>query len=278
MMRITVRDFQKMTEAGEKIAVLTAYDATSAFLTEAAGATALLVGDSLGMVVQGHSSTIPVTLEQSIYHAQMVVRSTQRAMIIGDLPFMTYKISTEQAMTSAARMMQESGVGAVKLEGGEYVASSIQRIVQAGIPVMGHIGLTPQSVNQFGGFRVQGKDIFTAQQLLQDALAVEAAGAFSVVLELIPAPLAQEISERLRIPTIGIGAGPHCDGQVQVYHDLLGLHPSFGPRHSKQYANAGRVIQDALSTFIEEVKAGKFPTSENSSTMNAEVLAEIRGH
>lgn len=277
-MRITVRDFQKMTEAGEKIAVLTAYDATSAFLTEAAGATALLVGDSLGMVVQGHSSTIPVTLEQSIYHAQMVVRSTQRAMIIGDLPFMTYKISTEQAMTSAARMMQESGVGAVKLEGGEYVASSIQRIVQAGIPVMGHIGLTPQSVNQFGGFRVQGKDIFTAQQLLQDALAVEAAGAFSVVLELIPAPLAQEISERLRIPTIGIGAGPHCDGQVQVYHDLLGLHPSFGPRHSKQYANAGRVIQDALSTFIEEVKAGKFPTSENSSTMNAEVLAEIRGH
>jgi 3-methyl-2-oxobutanoate hydroxymethyltransferase len=278
MMRITVRDFQKMTDAGEKITVLTAYDATSAFLTEVAGATALLVGDSLGMVVQGHSSTIPVTLEQSIYHAQIVVRSTQRAMIIGDLPFMTYKISAEQAMTSAARMMQESGVGAVKLEGGEYVAPSIQRIVQAGIPVMGHIGLTPQSVNQFGGFRVQGKDIFTAQQLLQDALAVEAAGAFSIVLELIPAPLAQEISERLRIPTIGIGAGPDCDGQVQVYHDLLGLHPSFGPRHSKQYANAGQVIQDALSRFIEEVKGGQFPTHENSSTMNAEVLAEIRGH
>ncbi len=277
-MRITVRDFQKMTDAGEKIAVLTAYDATSAFLAEAAGATALLVGDSLGMVVQGHSSTIPVTLEQSIYHAQMVVRSTQRAMIIGDLPFMSYKISTEQAMTSAARMMQEGGVGAVKLEGGEYVAASIQRIVQAGIPVMGHIGLTPQSVNQFGGFRVQGKDIFTAQQLLQDALAIEAAGAFSIVLELIPTELAQEISERLRIPTIGIGAGPNCDGQVQVYHDLLGLHPSFGPRHSKQYANAGKVIQDALSRFVEEVKVGQFPTSENSSTMSAEVLAEIRGH
>lgn len=277
-MRITVRDFQKMTDAGEKIAVLTAYDATSAFLAEAAGATALLVGDSLGMVVQGHSSTIPVTLEQSIYHAQMVVRSTQRAMIIGDLPFMSYKISTEQAMTSAARMMQEGGVGAVKLEGGEYVAASIQRIVRAGIPVMGHIGLTPQSVNQFGGFRVQGKDIFTAQQLLQDALAIEAAGAFSIVLELIPTELAQEISERLRIPTIGIGAGPNCDGQVQVYHDLLGLHPSFGPRHSKQYANAGKVIQDALSRFVEEVKAGQFPTSENSSTMSAEVLAEIRGH
>lgn len=277
-MRITVRDFQKMTDAGEKIAVLTAYDATSAFLTEAAGATALLVGDSLGMVVQGHTSTIPVTLEQSIYHAQMVARSTQRAMIIGDLPFMSYKISTEQAMTSAARMMQESGVGAVKLEGGEYVAPSIQRIVQAGIPVMGHIGLTPQSVNQFGGFRVQGKDIFTAQQLLQDALAVEAAGAFGIVLELIPAQLAQEISERLRIPTIGIGAGPYCDGQVQVYHDLLGLHPSFGPRHSKSYANVGQAIQDALSKYVEEVKAGQFPTQENSSTMNAEVLAEIRGH
>lgn len=277
-MRITVRDFQKMTDAGEKIAVLTAYDATSAFLTEAAGAVALLVGDSLGMVVQGHTSTIPVTLEQCIYHAQMVVRSTERAMIIGDLPFMSYKISTEQAMTSAAKMMQEGGVGAVKLEGGEYVAPSIQRIVQAGIPVMGHIGLTPQSVNQFGGFRVQGKDIFTAQQLLQDALAVEAAGAFGIVLELIPAPLAQEISERLRIPTIGIGAGPHCDGQVQVYHDLLGLHPSFGPRHSKQYTNAGQVIQDALSKYVEEVKAGEFPTNENSSSMNAEVLAEIRGH
>jgi 3-methyl-2-oxobutanoate hydroxymethyltransferase len=276
-MRLTIRDIQKMKTAGERIAMLTAYDATSAYLSEAAGAPMLLVGDSMGMVIQGHDSTIPVTLEHIIYHSGIVVRSTDRALVVGDLPFMTYKAGIEQAMGNAARLMQEGGVSAVKLEGGEYIAPTIDRIVQAGIPVMAHIGLTPQSVNQFGGFRVQGKDKDTAEQLLCDAQAVQDAGAFAVVLELVPAPLAQEITDRLKIPTIGIGAGQYCSGQVQVFHDLLGLHPSFGPRHAKKYADAGQVIQDALKSYVQEVQAGQFPTAENSSSMSEEILTEIRG-
>src|SRR6185503_14199163 len=218
-MRLTIRDIQKMKSAGERIAMLTAYDATSAYLSEAAGAPMLLVGDSMGMVIQGHDSTIPVTLDHIIYHSQIVVRATEKALIVGDMPFMTYKASTDQAMSNAARLMQEAGVSAVKLEGGEYIAPTIDRIVQAGIPVMAHIGLTPQSVNQFGGFRVQGKDKDTAEQLICDARAVQDAGAFAVVLELVPAQLAEEITNKLKIPTIGIGAGPHCSGQVQVFHD-----------------------------------------------------------
>jgi len=276
-MRLTIRDIQKMKTAGERIAMLTAYDATSAYLSEAAGAPMLLVGDSMGMVIQGHDSTIPVTLDHIIYHSGIVVRATQRALVVGDMPFMTYKANVEQAMGNAARLMQEAGVSAVKLEGGEYIAPTIDRIVQAGIPVMAHIGLTPQSVNQFGGFRVQGKDKDTAEQLMCDAQAVQDAGAFAVVLELVPAPLAQEITKSLKIPTIGIGAGPHCSGQVQVFHDLLGLYPSFGPRHAKQYANVGEVIQTALASYVREVQSGDFPTAENSSSMSEEILAEIRG-
>jgi len=275
-MRLTIRDIQKMKIAGERIAMLTAYDATSAYLSEAAGVPMLLVGDSMGMVIQGHDSTIPVTLDHIIYHSQIVVRSTQRALIVGDMPFMTYKASVEQAMGNAARLMQEAGVSAVKLEGGEYIAPTIDRIVQAGIPVMAHIGLTPQSVNQFGGFRVQGKDKDTAEQVLCDAQAVQDAGAFAVVLELVPAPLAKEITDQLKIPTIGIGAGQYCSGQVQVFHDLLGLHPSFGPRHAKKYADAGQVIQAALTRYVQEVHSGQFPTAENSSSMSEEILTEIR--
>lgn len=278
MMRRTIRDIQKMKTAGEPIAMLTAYDATSAHLAEAAGAPMLLVGDSLGMVIQGHASTIPVTLEHIIYHTQMVMRVTQSALVVADMPFMTYKTTVEQAMTNAARLMQESGAGAVKLEGGAYIAPTIVRIVEAGIPVMAHIGLTPQSVNQFGGFRVQGKDVNTAEQLMADALAVQDAGAFAVVLELLPAPLAQEITARLHIPTIGIGAGPHCSGQVQVFHDLLGLFPSFGPKHAKQYADAGEVILRALRQYVSEVQRGAFPTEANASTMSDEVLAAVREH
>lgn len=277
-MRRTIRDIQKMKAAGEPIAMLTAYDATSAYLSEQAGVPVLLVGDSLGMVVQGHDSTIPVTLDHIIYHAQIVMRATQEALVVGDLPFMSYKVSVEQGMTNAARLMQESGVSAVKLEGGEYIAPTIDRIVQAGIPVMAHIGLTPQSVNQFGGFRVQGKDKDTAERLLDDAQAVQDAGAFAVVLELVPAPLAKEITAHLKIPTIGIGAGPDCSGQVQVFHDILGLFPSFGPRHSKQYADVGRMVTDAIGQYVNEVKAAEFPTAANSSSMNESVLAEIRDH
>lgn len=276
-MRLTIRDIQKMKANGEPIAMLTAYDTTSAYLSEAAGVPMLLVGDSLGMVIQGHDSTIPVTLDHIIYHSSIVVRSTQKALVVGDMPFMTYKASVEQGMTSAARLMQESGVGAVKLEGGEYVAPTIDRLVQAGIPVMAHIGLTPQSVNQFGGFRVQGKDKDTAEQLLCDAQAVQDAGAFAVVLELVPTQLAQEITERLKIPTIGIGAGPHCSGQVQVFHDILGLYPSFGPRHAKKFVEAGEAIQKAIGDYVEEVKSGQFPTLDNGSSMSDEILASIRG-
>ena len=274
-MRITIRDIQKMKAAGELIPMLTAYDATSAYLGEQAGVPMLLVGDSMGMVIQGHQSTIPVTLEHIIYHSQIVVRATQKALVIGDMPFMSYKISIEQAMQNAARLMQESEVGAIKLEGGESVAPTIDRIVQAGIPVMAHIGLTPQSVNQFGGFRVQGKDKNTAEQLICDAQAVQDAGAFAVVLELVPAQLAQEITNKLKIPTIGIGAGPHCSGQVQVFHDLLGLFPSFGPRHSKKYADAGQVMQEALMQYVNEVKAAQFPTADNSTQMSQDIIDEI---
>jgi len=275
-MRLTIRDIQKMKDAGEPIAMLTAYDATSAYLSEAAGVPMLLVGDSMGMVIQGHDSTIPVTLDHAIYHSQIVVRATERALVVGDLPFMTYKVSIEQALTNAARLMQESEVGAVKLEGGEYIAPTIARIVQVGIPVMAHIGLTPQSVRALGGFRVQGKDAHSAEQILRDAQAVQDAGAFAVVLELIGAQLAEMITNRLDIPTIGIGAGAHCDGQVQVFQDILGLYPSFGPRHSKQYADVGGLMQKAIGQYVEEVKAHQFPTAEQSFTMKEEVVAALR--
>lgn len=275
-MRVSIRDIQKMKQRGERIAMLTAYDATSAHLAEASGIPMILVGDSLGMVIQGHESTLPVTLDHMIYHASIVTRVTKTPLIVGDLAFMSYSISPEQAMASAARMMQEAGVGAVKLEGGEYIAPTISRLIKAGIPVMAHIGLTPQSVNQFGGFRVQGKEVASARQLLHDAEVVQDAGAFAVVLELVPTQLAQLITEKLHIPTIGIGAGMYCDGQVQVFHDILGLHPSFGPKHSKEYAPVGETIQAAISAYVEEVKTQQFPSEANSSLMKEEVLAVLR--
>ncbi|MCU0496418.1 MAG: 3-methyl-2-oxobutanoate hydroxymethyltransferase [Anaerolineae bacterium] len=275
-MRLTIRDIQKLKEQGEAIVVITAYDAMSARLSEIAQIPMILVGDSLGMVVQGHDSTIPVTLDQMIYHAEIVVRVTQKPLIIGDLPFMSYSISPEQALSNAARMMQESGVSCVKVEGGEFMAPTIQRIVQAGIPVMAHIGLTPQSVNQFGGFRVQGREIESARKLLQDAIAIEQAGAFAVVLELVPAPLAQVITERLNIPTIGIGAGAGCSGQVQVFHDLLTLAADFLPKHTKRYANLSDSIADALQHYVQEVKAGVFPSETNSFSMNQTLVDQLR--
>lgn len=275
-MRLTIRDIQKMKSAGEPIAMLTAYDATSARLSEVAGAPMLLVGDTLGMVIQGHDSTIPVTLDDVIYHARIVTRVTKQALVVGDMPFMSYNISAEQGLANAARLMQEAQVGAVKVEGGEYIAPTISRMVQTGIPVMAHIGLMPQSVNKVGGFRVQGNDLETARQLLRDAKAVEDAGAFAVVLELVPAPLAKMITERLHIPTIGIGAGPDCDGQVQVFHDLLALFDEFVPRHTRQYAQVGEVIRKALGEYVDDVKARRFPTEANSFSMKEEVLAALR--
>ncbi len=275
-MRVTVHDFQTMTDEKRPIAMITAYDLTSARLAEAAGADALLVGDSLGNVIQGHDDPIPVTLDHIIYHASIVVRVTKHPLVIGDLPFMTYTVSPEQATQNAARLMQEGRVGAVKLEGGETAAPTIKRLVDVGIPVMGHVGLQPQSVHKVGGMRVQGREVDSAKQLLRDAQAVEDAGAFAVVLESIPAPLAKMISDQLHIPTIGIGAGVDCDGQVQIFHDLLGLFDAFIPRHTRQYAQLGDLGRTALTQYVEDVRSRAFPKDENSFKMKEAVLNQLR--
>jgi len=264
-----------MKDDGQPITMLTAYDAMSAQLAEAADVPLLLVGDTLGMVVQGHDSTIPVTLDHIIYHCEIVARVTQKPLVVGDMPFMTATTNAEKTLTNAARLMQEAGVGCVKIEGGAFMAPTIQRITEAGIPVMAHIGLTPQSVNQFGGFKVQGRDLDRAVQLVRDAEAVQAAGAFAVVLELVPAPLSALITQRLRIPTIGIGAGNDCDGQVQVFHDILTLFTEFLPRHTKRYADVGSIILEAIQTYVTEVKTGDFPTEANAFKMDAAVIEQV---
>lgn len=276
MPRLTIRDVQKMKDDGERITMLTAYDAVSARIAEAADVPLILVGDTLGMVVQGHDSTIPVKLEHIIYHSEIVTRVTEKPLVVGDMPFMTATTNAEKTLENAARLMQEAGVSCVKLEGGTFIAPTIRALVQAGIPVMAHIGLTPQSVQQFGGFRVQGREFDSALQLIRDADAVQAAGAFAVVLELVPAPLAKLITERLKIPTIGIGAGVHCDGQVQVFHDILTLFTEFMPRHAKRYADAGGIMQAAVAQYVEEVKAGAFPTADHSFRMDDSIIQKLR--
>jgi 3-methyl-2-oxobutanoate hydroxymethyltransferase len=274
-MRLTIRDIQKMRAEGRRITVVTAYDAPSARLAEQAEIPVILVGDSLGMVVQGHSDPIPVRLEHMIYHCEIVSRVTQKPLIVVDMPFMTYS-TTEDALRSAARLMQEGRASAVKLEGGQPVAATVQSLVEAGIPVMAHIGLTPQSVHQLGGWRLQGRDLAPAQRLVHDALALQAAGAFALVLELIPAPLAAFITQRLSIPTIGIGAGAGTSGQVQVFHDLVALFSEFLPRHAQRYAEAGNLIQAALAQYRADVEAGRFPTPQNSFSMDEEIMAVLR--
>lgn len=274
-MRLNVSYFQQHKAQHTPIVMLTAYDATMARLAEQAGIDVLLVGDTLGMVVQGHETTIPVTLEEMLYHTRMVVRGTTRAFVVGDLPFLTYHVSAEQALTNAARMLQQAGAQSVKLEGGVTMAPTISRLVDSGIPVMAHIGLTPQSVNQLGGWRVQGRTPEAAARLLEDASAVEQAGAYAVVLELVPIELATLISQRLRIPTIGIGAGPGCDGQVQVLHDMLGLFDAFVPRHTHQYAKLGDAMRSAIASYKAEVEQRQFPTSTHAASMDAALLAGL---
>lgn len=271
-MRTTILDIRKMKQRGERIPMITAYDYTSAQFADRAGIPLVLVGDSLGMVVLGHPTTVPVTLDEMIHHTRAVVRGCQRALIIGDLPFLTYT-SVEQALRSAGRMLQEAGAQAIKLEGGAPVLPIVRRMVELGIPVMGHLGLTPQSVNQLGT-RVQGRRVSDAQRIIEDALALEQAGVFAIVLELVPALLAREITTRLTIPTIGIGAGPACDGQVLVWHDLLGAFTDFVPRHTRRYANLAETITTALQSFAEEVRTGAFPAAEHSSTMDEQDLQE----
>jgi len=274
-MRITASQIKEMKRQGEKIAMVTAYDYPMAKLVDEAGMPIILVGDSLGMVVLGYESTIPVTMDEMIHHTKAVVRGAKHALIIGDMPFMTYHISTEDALRNAARFIQEGGAQAVKLEGGETVAEKVSRIVVAGIPVQGHIGLTPQSIHQLGGYKVQGKTAEVAARLLNDAKALESAGVFSIVLECIPTPLAKLITERVSVPTIGIGAGKHCDGQVQVISDLLGLYTDFVPKHAKQYTKLHESISTSVSDYISEVKTGKFPTPKQSYEMDEAVLAQI---
>jgi len=277
-MRTTINDIRALKDAGERIVMLTAYDASIAALAEAAGIRMLLVGDSLGMVVMGYDSTVPVTLDMMLHHTQAVVRGTSSALIVGDLPFMSYQVSVEQAVQNAGRMMQETGCQAVKLEGGEHMVETVRAITRIGIPVMGHLGMTPQSFNAFGGFRVQGKTARSAMQLIQDAQSLEAAGAFAIVLELIPQELASLITSAVSIPTIGIGAGLGCDGEVQVIHDILGLQPAVTPRHTRRFGEVGAAIISAVSAYAEAVRTREFPTSKNTSKLPEDVLTSLREH
>jgi 3-methyl-2-oxobutanoate hydroxymethyltransferase len=275
MARVSIHNLKAMKLRGEKIAMLTAYDYPTAKLLDSVDIPIILVGDSLGMTVLGYESTVPVTMDDMLHHTRAVVRGSQNALIVGDMPFMSYQTGISDAIRNAGRFLQEAGAQAVKLEGGAAVVEIVRALVSFGIPVMGHLGLTPQSINQLGGHRVQGKTPAAAVRLMTDAAGLEEAGAFAIVLECVPAALGKLVTERLSIPTIGIGAGPYCDGQVQVLSDLLGLDPDFTPRHAKQYAHLAQEIQGAVQRYQREVQAGDFPTARESFSMDEAVLAEL---
>jgi 3-methyl-2-oxobutanoate hydroxymethyltransferase len=265
--KVTIHTLRQMKARGEKIAMLTAYDATFARLLDEAGADVLLVGDSLGMVIQGHETTLPVTLDEIAYHCRAVVRGARRAQVVGDMPFMSYQASIEQGVTNAGKLMKEGGCHAIKLEGGAVHAELVKRLVSAGIPVMGHIGLTPQSYHQLGGFKVQGRDPGGRERLLADARTLEDAGVYSIVLEAIPADIAEGITAQVSVPTIGIGAGSGCDGQVLVSYDALGMDETFKPRFVRRYATLGSTIKDAITHYVADVRAGSFPSDAESFTL-----------
>lgn len=260
--KITTNTLQKMKSAGEKISMITAYDFSFAGIFDAAGIDVILVGDSASNVMAGNETTLPITLEQMIYHAQSVVRGVHRCLVVVDMPFGTYQGNSKEALNSAIRIMKETGGHAVKLEGGEEVADSVKRIVSSGVPVMGHLGLTPQSIYKFGTYTVRAKEIEEAEKLKKDALLLQEAGCFAIVLEKIPAQLAQEVTASLQIPTIGIGAGGHCDGQVLVMHDMLGINTEFKPRFLRQYLNLHEQITGAVQHYIKDVKSSDFPNQE----------------
>ncbi len=253
-----------MKQRGEKIVMTTAYDALFGSLVDRAGVDVILVGDSVATVLGGHDTTLPATVKQMIYHGRMVRRGVTRALLVIDLPFMSYQVSTEDALRNAGRVLKRTGAGAVKLEGGQTVAPTVAALVGAGIPVMGHLGFTPQSVHALGGHRIQGKVESAEQQLIEDAKALEQSGVFAIVLELMPAPAAQRVTEAVSVPTIGIGAGPKCDGQVLVLHDLLGLNEDFTPKFLKRYAELGQAVREAVSRFGAEIRAGEYPDAEHS--------------
>jgi len=269
--KLTIPDIVAMKGAGEKITVLTAYDVSMARLVEAAGIEMVLVGDSLGMVVLGYDSTVPVTVEEMLHHCRAVSRGVERALLVGDMPFLSYQTSEYDAVVNGGRFLKEGGCDAVKVEGGVEVCPAVRALARAGIPVMGHIGLTPQTAGMLGGYRVQGKDVASARRLLAEARALEEAGAFAVVLECVPAQLAEVITREIGIPTIGIGAGVHCDGQVLVSHDLLGMFEKFVPSFVKAYANLAPQIKAAFTGYRDEVKSGAYPDATHSFTMQVEV-------
>ena len=271
--KLTIQDVVRMKGRGEKISMLTAYDASLARMLDSAGIDMILVGDSLGMVLLGYESTVPVTMEEMLHHSRAVKHGVERGVLVGDMPFMSYQVSVTEAIANGGRFLKEAGCDAVKLEGGAEVADTVRAMVRAGIPVMGHIGLTPQTASQLGGYKVQGRDLESARRLLRDAKTLAEAGAFALVLECIPAQLAQLISETIAIPTIGIGAGVHCDGQVLVTHDLLGMFEKFTPSFVKQYAHLAPRIKEAVASFQQEVKDGAFPDEEHSFPMQIDAEA-----
>ncbi len=277
MNKFTTADFKKRKKNGEKITMVTAYDYTFAKLVEEAGIEAILVGDSLGMTVLGYEDTLAVTIEDMIHHTRAVRRGAQDPLIVIDMPFMSYRVSIEKTVENAGRMIKETGANAVKLEGGESVADEVRAIVRAQIPVMGHIGLTPQSVNAFGGFKIQGKSVEVAEQLIRDAKALEAAGCFAIVVECVPAKLAKMITESIGIPTIGIGAGAGCDGQVLVLQDMLGVYSDLAPKFVKRFAQLRQPIVGALSRYSEEVKSGAFPSAEHEFEISDEIINQLYG-
>jgi len=274
--QITITSLREMKAEGRPIVMVTAYDTPSARLADEAGVDSILVGDSLGMTVLGHDSTLPVTMDDMLRHTSAVVRGTKHALVVADMPFMSFQVSVEEALRNAGRFLAEAGASAVKIEGGRDVAPLAERLTTVGIPVMGHVGLTPQSVHQLGGYSVQAKETAAAVALMEDCRALQDAGAFSVVLECIPAELAQIVSAELSIPTIGIGAGGGCDGQVQVFHDLLGL-GEFTPRHAKRYAEVGDAIRGAIASYTAEVRQHTFPGKDHGSSMDPETLSEVEG-
>jgi len=265
-----------MKASGVKIPMITAYDYTSAKIIDEIGLPIILVGDSLGQVILGYDSTIPVTVDDMVHHIKAVSRGAKKSHIVGDMPFMSYQTNSYDALRNAGRLLQEAGAQSVKLEGGVTMAPTVQRLVSRGIPVMGHIGLTPQSVNQLGGYKVQGKTLKAAVKLMEDARALEDAGAFAIVLECVPGDLSKLITDKLSIPTIGIGAGPSCDGQVQVFHDMLGMLTDFKPKHTKQYTNLSDIIKRSISQYADEVRDITFPTSEHSYKLNQDILNELQ--
>jgi 3-methyl-2-oxobutanoate hydroxymethyltransferase len=273
---VTITTLASMKGSGVPIVMITAYDTPSARLVDAAGVDAILVGDSLGMTVLGQDSTLPVTMDDMVRHTAAVVRGTAHALVIADMPFMSFQVCAEDAMRNGGRLLAEAGAAAVKVEGGRRVADSVRRMTEVGIPVMGHVGLTPQSVNQLGGYKVQAKEAAASLDLLEDCRALQDAGAFAVVLECIPSELAEIVTAELSIPTIGIGAGAGCDGQVQVFHDALGL-GDFTPSHAKRYAEIGDAISEAVGSYAAEVRDGEFPEGSHGTAMDEGVAAEIRG-